>query len=334
MKILGFKFTLEANENVPVLCDIENVAFQFYHNSIYSMHLDQYPFDEDVQFLPILNADPGSSGVMKSNCFKYIETRILETIKEHLKDLDGLYLHFHGASFIENLGSGDFHLLKEIRKITGPYLPIAVTCDPHGNLCKEYVENTQLIRSYRHSPHTDVKETAEFVMGELIDLIRHPQHIHSIYRKLPLILGGEQSVSLDEPVRTINQFLEELEKDPRVRSASWHVGYIRHDCPEAGCGIVVVPQTEQDQKYCEKVADELAEFVWNKRHEFHYTGVTAHPDEALKMVLSSDAKPNFITDSGDNVTSGSAGVNTFVLRQVLELPQTQKRFLFASICDV
>ena len=212
MKILGFKFTLEANENVPTMCDIENASFHFYHDAIFPMHLDQYKFDDDVLFIPVLNVDLGSSGVMKYNCFRYIETRILECVKEHLCDLDGLYLHFHGASFIENIGSGDFHLLREIRKITGPYLPIVVSCDPHGNLCKEYVENTQLIRSYRHSPHTDVRETNEFVLSQLSDLIRHPQHIHSIYRKLPLILGGEQSVSADEPVRTINQFLEEMQK--------------------------------------------------------------------------------------------------------------------------
>ena len=50
-------------------------------------------------------------------------------------------------------------LLKEIRKIVGPYLPIAVVCDPLGNLTKEYVESTQIIRSYRNSPHTDKNET-------------------------------------------------------------------------------------------------------------------------------------------------------------------------------
>lgn len=64
-----------------------------------------------------------------------------------------------------------------------------------------------------------------------------------------------------------------------------HVGYIRHDCDVAGCGIVVVPQNTADQAYAETIADQLAETVWNKRHEFHYTGLTAHPDEALKMAL-------------------------------------------------
>ncbi len=333
MKILAAKFVLEANENVPYMCDIENVAFDFNEKAIAAMQLGKAAEDKDVEIIPIMSANAGSNGVMKWNCFNYIETRICDGIKAHLKDLDGIYLHLHGASEIEGIGSGDHHILKEVRKIVGPYLPIVVACDPHGNLCKEYVENTQLIRSYRESPHTDIEETNQFVLNQLKDLIRNRQSIHSIYRKLPLILGGEQSVSTDEPVRSINQYLNELEKDPRVRSASWHVGYIRHDTEVAGCGVVVVPETEADQKYCEKKADELAEYVWNKRHEFHYTGLTAKPEEALNMVLESAVKPNFITDSGDNVTSGSTGANTYVLRQVLAIPDLKKRFLFASIHD-
>ena len=54
----------------------------------------------------------------------------------------------------------------------------------------------------------------------LIERIEHPQSARPVYRKLPLILGGEQSVSLDEPVRTINQFMDQLEQDPRILSLS------------------------------------------------------------------------------------------------------------------
>ena len=60
----------------------------------------------------------------------------------------------------------------------------------------------------------------------LCELVKARENIHAVYRKLPLILGGEQSVSTDEPVKSINQYMDELEKDPRIRSASWHVDYI------------------------------------------------------------------------------------------------------------
>ena len=333
MKIVGVKFILEANENVPKMCDIENVAFDFGEKAIEAMQLGTALNDKSVEFIPLISANAGCSGVMKYTCFMYIHSRIIEGIKKHLHEIDGIYLHFHGASSVEKIGSGDFYLLKKIREITGPYLPIVISCDPHGNLCKEYVENTQLIRSYRHSPHTDVEETNEFVFNQLKNLIVARQNIHSIYRKLPIILGGEQSVSLDEPVVSINKYLNDLEYDSKIRSASWHVGYIRHDCYEAGCGIVVVPQTEEDREYCELKADELAEYVFNKRHEFHYTGSSKALNEALEEVLLTDEKPNFITDSGDNVTAGALGSNTYILQEILTHNYGNKKILFASIND-
>lgn len=332
MKILVAKFQLEANENIPMKCDIENVALSFGQNALSHMQLQEVFHHDDIELIPVLCADAGCSGVMKKGCFDYIEQRILNTIKDNIQGLDGIYLHLHGASYVEEIGSGDHHLVQSIRTLVGPYFPIAVSCDPHGNLCKEYVENTTFIRSYRQSPHTDIEQTVQRVAQELIQEIRHPQGCKPVYRKLPLILGGEQSVSTDEPVRSINHYLDELEKDERIRSASWHVGYLRHDCPEAGCGVVVIPATQKDQEYAETIADQLQQFIMSKRHEFHYTGTTAPLDEAVTMAIEFEDKPVFITDSGDNVTSGAMGANTMVLKLVLARHST-KRFLFAAIHD-
>ena len=286
-----------------------------------------------IEMIPALYANAAGAGVIERKAFEYIENNFLTAVREHLHELDGIYLHLHGASTVEELGSGDHHILKKIRELTGPYLPIAVVCDPHGNLTQEYVEACTILRSYREIPHTDADETKRKVAQLLCDLLKKRQNIHAVYRKLPLILGGEQSVSADEPVRSINRYMDELEQDPRILSCSWHVGYLRHDCPEAGCGIVVVPASGKDQVYAETIADQLAEYVWQRRHEFHYTGLTAKPQEALRMALEFDGKPVFLTDSGDNVTSGASGWNTRVLRQFLAVDHLQKRVLFASICD-
>ena len=77
----------------------------------------------------------------------------------------------------------------------------------------------------------------------------------------------------------------------------------------------------------------MAAYVWDKHHEFHYTGLTAAPDKALEMALAFEGKPAFITDSGDNVTGGAQGWNTYILRQVLAVEKLNKKFLFADIHD-
>ena len=59
------------------------------------------------------------------------------------------------------------------------------------------------------------------------------------------------------------------------------------------------------------IADQLADY--ERRHEFHHTGLTAEPEEALRMALDFEGKPVVITDSGDNTTSGATGWNHICL---------------------
>ena len=333
MKVLIGEFITESNENIPRKNEITAYDIAFGEECVHKMHVGEIFAQAGIEVIPAVYAVSGASGVIKRHTFDYIEACFIRTVEEHLNEIDGIYMMLHGASEVEGLGSGEHHILAEVRKRVGPYVPIYIACDPHGNLCKEYVESAQVVRSYRESPHTDSIQTRRIVAGMLCEALKKRENIHAVYRKLPLILGGEQSVSADEPVKSINQYMDEMEKDPRICSASWHVGYIRHDTPVAGCGIVVTPATAADQEYAEQAADALAAYVWDKRHEFHYTGLTAEPDKALEMAMAQEKGPVFITDSGDNVTSGATGWNTYILRQVLALKDTDKTFLFASICD-
>ena len=337
MKVLCGEFVTESNEHVPYVTTIASYDLAFGQAVIDKMRIGEVFKRNDIGLIPAVWANAGAAAVVQRDTFDYIEKQFVNAVERNLPNIDGIFLMLHGASAVEggDIDSGDHHLLKIIRDIVGPYLPIALVCDPHGNLTKEYVESTQILRSYRESPHIDADATMAKTAEMFCQLLKNRQNIHSVYRKLPLILGGEQSVSADEPVCSINRFMDEMESNPRILSASWHVGYIRHDAACAGCGIVVVPATAADQAYAEEKADELARFVMDRYQEFHYTGITAEPDEALRMILEEPVgtHPCFLTDSGDNVTSGAAGWNTSVLRQLLAIEQLQKHTLFATICD-
>ena len=86
---------------------------------------------------------------------------------------------------IDTIGSAEHAILREIRAIVGPYMPIALVMDPHGNLSEELVSNLNLLRCYRHSPHIDTKETYQFMAKDFIDLLNHREDIHPIYYRVP-----------------------------------------------------------------------------------------------------------------------------------------------------
>lgn len=210
MKILIGMFTNEANEHIPYLADINDFDLAFGNETIRKLNVESVFQQADVELIPTIYASSGANGVIARRAFDYIERVFVEDVKKYLHEIDGIYLHLHGASEVEGLGSGDHHILREIRKIVGEYLPIAIVCDPHGNLCQSYIDDTTIIRSYRESPHIDAQETKERVAQLLIDVMKKRQNIRPVYKKLPLILGGEQSVSTDEPVLSINRYMDKI----------------------------------------------------------------------------------------------------------------------------
>ena len=153
-----------------------------------------------------------------------------------------------------------------------------------------------------------------------------------IFRKLPILVGGERSISAHEPIRTINQMLDKAEEDSRVFSSSYNVGYIRHDDDKLGAAIVVVPNTPNDISHCEKVIDEICEYTWNHRHEFKFRGNYDEYEVAVEKAINYPEKTVVITDSGDNCGAGGAGHNTQILAEILK-HKTDKKILIAGIND-
>ena len=159
MKVLIGFFTTESNANIRQKATLADYDLAWGEDCLRKNKVSDVFSQAGIEMIPALYANAAGAGVIERKAFEYIENNFLTAVREHLHELDGIYLHLHGASTVEGLGSGDHHILKKIRELTGPYLPIAVVCDPHGNLTQEYVEACTILRSYRESPHTDADET-------------------------------------------------------------------------------------------------------------------------------------------------------------------------------
>lgn len=336
MNILLGSFTIESNENVKGFSELDKFNIQFGEGVLEGMYVRDIFEKENITLIPSILADGHSGKVLSKESYRYIHDSIIRKIKENLEILDGIFLFLHGASKIEDLegGSGERKLLRDIRKIVGPYLPIAVVMDPHGNLTESYVKDMTIGRCFRQSPHTDIEETYKVVAKMFVNLLKEKRYIQPIYKKLPFVLGGERSVSTDEPMLSINKKLDEIESDNRILSASFHVGYLRHDNFSTGSGLIIVPSDLKYKNYAEEKINELEEYCVSKYSEFNYHGNAMDTEEALNRAIYGEEEHIVVTDSGDNVTSGALGSNTQLLERVLNLDDYNgKNILFAAITD-
>src|SRR5699024_8128769 len=187
-----------------------------------------------------------------------------------------------------------------------------------------------IVRTYRESPHSDAIDTRRIVAKKLINLLNDRRTMKPIIRKIPIMVGGERSISAYEPMKSINRLMDEAEKDTRVFSLSYFVGFLRHDDDKLGAAIVGVPNEAKDIPHMEKVMDDIAEYAWEHRHEFKFRGNYDEPDESVRKAIDFEGKTAVITDSGDNCGAGAQGKNTIILREFLKQDTKDKKILIAG----
>ena len=334
MKVFVAHFTAECNEHISHVVDKNDFLFLYGDECIAAMNIKEVFEKENIEIIPSIYANVNPNGMISLDTFKFIKETIISKLKECVDSIDGVYLQFHGASGVKGLDcvSGEHDILDAIRKVTGKYMPIAMVMDPHGNLTNELADKLNIVRCYRESPHSDAVDTEIKVAKLLVDLIKNKRVMHPIVKKIPIMVGGERSVSANEPVASVNKMLDEYEKDDRVFSTSLHIGYIRHDDDKLGAAITVIPSEDKYSEYCNEIAIKLSNYVWEHRHEFKFNGNYDEVDASVLKAIAYDGKTVVITDSGDNCGAGGYGQNTVVLREFLK-QKTDKKILFAGIND-
>ena len=90
------------------------------------------------EILPILWCSAEPSSYVTSDAFERISAMILQGISQ-AGAIDAIYLDLHGAMVTEAHEDGEGELLRRIRAVVGPDLPIAVSLDFHANVSQAMV---------------------------------------------------------------------------------------------------------------------------------------------------------------------------------------------------
>src|SRR5207248_2386609 len=63
------------------------------------------------------------------------------------------------AMATEHFDDGEGEILRRVREVIGPDLPLVVSLDLHANVTPEMVEHADALIAYRTYPHVDMAET-------------------------------------------------------------------------------------------------------------------------------------------------------------------------------
>jgi microcystin degradation protein MlrC len=222
---------------------------------------------------------------------------------------DGVYLDLHGAMVAETYDDGEAEILRRVREVTGPRVPIVASLDFHANVTRAMFERADALAAYRTYPHLDMADTGARAARLLDRMLKTGERLAGAFRTLDFLTALPSQCTLIEPCRGLYTALGELE-NRHDAALSFTPGFPMADF--ADCGMAVFGYGG-DAAEVESCVARLHERVAAAEKDF---ALELHaPPEAVRRARArgEPGAPVVLADTQDNPGAGGAGDTTGLL---------------------
>lgn len=261
-------------------------------------------------------ATPG--GPVTRRAWEAFGERILSTAKRQ-GPFDAVLLSLHGAMVLEDGRDGDARLVREMRAVIGPDVPLVATLDLHANLDPAMTDDTDIIVSYKTFPHVDMRDTGRRAADLLRLVLADPlPRARTVVRKPAMITLPEGGRTDREPMLGLMTRARMLtDAHPGIMDVSLNAGFTFSDVPEIGPSVSVVHRGAPG--IAEQIADEMSAAMWTTRDAEQEAVLTPH--EAAGIAAAHPAAqgmgPLVLADISDNPGDGAYADSTALLDALL-----------------
>ena len=257
------------------------------------------------------------AGPIQDEAFERIAAMLCADLSVALEEgpLDGVFLDLHGAALTDSFPDAEGELLRRVRAIIGPDVPLVITLDPHANLTAAMVARSDAIIPYRTYPHVDKRETGMRAAGILLERIRRGAPWAKAYRQLDYWFTLSAQCTMTGPMKAAMAARDAIAAQHGVVELGFCFGFPYADF--ADCGAAISCQADS-QAQADAAAD--AFLGWLNAHEDDFRPDAIPAAEAVAAALASarDAsKPVIIADTQDNPGGGGHGDTTGLLAELV-----------------
>lgn len=328
MKVIVASFQCESNSRAalhPQKSDFE----YFSGEDIFKKLVVRDVFEQaGFEIVPSIYANALPSATVERHIYEFYKEQILDTVRAN-PDADGIYLYVHGSMEVDEIGSGELQLVKEIRLIVGQKPLIAFTMDLHANITQELGRYVDIVCGYKTAPHVDQPESQLRAAKALVHCLKNGIRPHTYVQKIPMLVKGDTMLTQHEPLLTLEAETAALEEQEDVFGANLFFGHCWIDAPNTSASAVV---SATEESVAGTIARDLANKLWNTRKEYRFRIEAELPEECVKRAMEGEEKRIFITDSGDNTTAGAEGTTQELLKLFLRADPAKKTCV-AGITD-
>jgi microcystin degradation protein MlrC len=273
--------------------------------------------DLAFEVVPTLAASATPGGVVSADATRTLVDGLVEKLRVALVagPLDGVLLALHGGMVSALDDDGESFVLRAVRDVVGPDLPVVVELDIHGNITDEMVDLATVVVAYDEYPHTDTYERGYECGLLLARIVRGGIRPTPAIVHIPMIDSGERQYTHAEPMLGLKHLAHDIEGIRGVLNASYFTGFAWADIPPNAFSVIVT--TDDDPHLARGEAVRFARAFWARRADF--TVLSVPVDEAVRRAMASLRGPVVLADLGDSCGSGAPTDGTVLLEGLLRL---------------
>jgi microcystin degradation protein MlrC len=265
--------------------------------------------------LPSVWAGAMPSNRVTAEAFERICAEIVADLQED--EFDAIYLDLHGAAVAEGCDDAEGELLRRIRAVVGPSMPIVASLDLHANVTERMLRSSTAMTAFRTYPHVDMRQTGARAAQMLVDRLTPGQGTdrHQHHERVPFLLPLNAQCTLMEPAHSIIELLERLEVEQDVE-LSFAMGFAAADFAE--CGPVLFGYGADEDDVRNAVKRLYDEVVVHHRADWAMDLLSPADSVERAIALAADATaPVVIADTQDNPGAGGDSNTTGMLHALV-----------------
>ena len=283
--------------------------------------------------VPLTGAGAVPSAQVTKEAYETIAAMILDDLKAALP-VDAVYLDLHGAMVAEHLDDGEGELLRRVRGVVGPKMPIVISLDFHANVSREMVDLSDAMFIYRTYPHVDLALTGQRAARHLKKMVDGMPRQAKVMREIDFLIPAAGQATATEPLKSIYARAASLDGatigNAKISTIAMAPCFPLADVPMCRPTITVYADS---QGAADEAADNLAG-LFAKSEPFFVQELwepQAAVREAMRLARGPGEGPVVLADTQDNPGGGGNGDCVGLLRALID--ERAEGALLAHIWD-
>jgi microcystin degradation protein MlrC len=278
------------------------------------------------ELYPLAWAAASPSAHVTDEAFEKIVGALIAALQK-LNGVEGVYLDLHGAMVTESFDDGEGEILRRVRRVIGPRVPIVASLDSHANITAAMVEFADALTIYRTYPHVDMAQTGARAAILLEGMIKTGRRPAKGFHQFNYLTGLPSQCNLIEPCQSIYRRIAQLSEQSGV-SNDFAFGFPMADIHDCGMSIVAYGNDAQRVSACLQEVRTMIEHA-----EKDFVMQLLSPDEAVRQAVAKGKPglPVVIADTQDNPGAGGNGDTTGMLAALMR--QHTPDAVIGMICD-